>query len=136
MWPNTLYLLIGLSAGVLSGIFGIGGGIIIVPLLIWLAKMHPRMATGTSLGALLLPVGILGASTYWRTGEINVRAALLLAGGLLVGGLVGGRVAHLLDGVIVQRAFAVLLVLTAVKLWLGAPEAAARPRPPQVESAP
>lgn len=135
MWSLTQFILIGLFAGVLSGIFGIGGGMVIVPLLIWLAKMPPRLATGTSLGALVLPVGILGAGTYWRTGEINLRASLLLAGGLLVGGLVGGRLAQLLDGVIVQRAFAVLLVLTAVKLWIGAPEAAARPRPPQVEGA-
>lgn len=135
MWPILQFMLLGLFAGVLSGIFGIGGGMVIVPALIWLAKMHPRMAMGTSLGALVLPVGILGASTYWRTGEVNVRASLLLAGGLLIGGLIGGRLAHHVDGVIVQRAFAVLLVLTAVKLWLGAPAAAARSRPAQVEGA-
>ena len=136
MWPIAQFIVIGLFAGVLSGIFGIGGGMVMVPLLIWLVKMPPRMATGTSLGALVLPVGILGAGTYWRTGEIDVRASLLLGGGILVGGFVGGRIAQHLDGVLVQRAFAVLLTLTAVKLWVGAPEAAARARPPQAEHAP
>jgi uncharacterized membrane protein YfcA len=136
MWHLALFVTIGLGAGVLSGIFGIGGGMVIVPALIWFAKMHPRMATGTSLAALVMPVSILGAATYYQTHEIHVRASLCLAGGLLVGGFIGGRLAWLIDGVLVQRAFAVLLVLTAVKLWMGAPQAAARARPVQIERAP
>lgn len=122
----ALYVAIGLVAGVLSGLFGIGGGVVIVPLLIWLAKMAPRPAIGTSLGALLLPVGILGVHTYWRSGNVDVKASVCLAIGLLGGVLVGARVAQHIDGVVIQRAFAVLMVLLAIKVWIGAPEAAKR----------
>ncbi len=74
------FLLIGLGAGVLSGLFGIGGGILIVPALMLLARMEPTTATGTSLGALLLPVGMLGAWEYHKNGNINIGASLLVAG--------------------------------------------------------
>ena len=122
----ALYLAIGVVAGVLSGLFGIGGGVVIVPLLIWLAKMAPRPAVGTSLGALLLPVGILGVHTYWRGGNVDVKASVCLAIGLLGGVLVGARAAQHIDGIVIQRAFAVLMVLLAIKVWVGAPEAAKR----------
>ena len=133
--PVPLLIFIGLSAGFLSGVFGIGGGVVIVPMLIWLAKMAPRPAIGTSLGALLLPVGILGVHTYWRAGNVDVRASVCLAIGLLGGVLVGSRLAQHVDGVVIQRAFAVLMVLLAVKVWLGAPEAAARARPSSSDTA-
>lgn len=79
------YLLIGVVAGVLSGLFGIGGGLLIVPALIVLAQFHLKLALGTSLGALVLPVGILGAYTYHQNGNLDARAALLLALGLFFG---------------------------------------------------
>ncbi|HYD52408.1 MAG TPA: sulfite exporter TauE/SafE family protein, partial [Gemmatimonadaceae bacterium] len=87
------YLLIGLGAGILSGLFGIGGGIVIVPALILLAKMRPLEATGTSLGVFLLPVGILGAMTYYRAGNMNVRVSLLIALGLFAGAWFGAQIA-------------------------------------------
>jgi len=111
------YLLIGLVAGVLSGVFGIGGGIIIVPALILLGRMNPHMATGTSLGAMLLPVGLLGAWQYWQKGDVNVAAALLLALGLFVGALFGARIGVGMSPRIMQRGFAVLLVVVAARLW-------------------
>src|SRR5687767_8857463 len=80
--PVLPFLLIGLGAGVLSGLFGIGGGIVIVPALLFFAKYQPQMATGTSLGALLLPVGALGAWQYWKAGNLEWRASLLIAIGL------------------------------------------------------
>jgi uncharacterized membrane protein YfcA len=132
----ALYLGIGVVAGVLSGLFGIGGGVVIVPLLIWLAKMAPRPAVGTSLGALLLPVGILGVHTYWRGGNVDVKASVCLAIGLLGGVLIGARVAQHIDGVVIQRAFAVLMVLLAIKVWLGAPEAAKRATPSATTESP
>jgi uncharacterized protein len=128
-WMIALYLGIGVVAGVLSGLFGIGGGVVIVPLLIWLAKMAPRPAVGTSLGALLLPVGILGVHTYWRSGNVDVKASVCLAVGLLGGVLVGARWAQHIDGVVIQRAFAILMVLLAIKVWIGAPDAAKRAKP-------
>jgi uncharacterized membrane protein YfcA len=112
------FLLIGLTAGVLSGLFGIGGGVVIVPALILLAKMQPHMAIGTSLGALLLPVGALGAITYYRSGNVDVRASLLLAGGVFVGALFGAVIAHGVAPLTLRRMFAVFLVAMAVRLWV------------------
>ena len=79
-----LFIAIGLAAGVLAGMFGIGGGIVIGPALILLAKFQPQTATGTSLGALLLPVGALGAWEYYRRGHLNIAASLWIALGLLL----------------------------------------------------
>jgi uncharacterized membrane protein YfcA len=110
--------LIGLGSGVLSGIFGIGGGLVIVPGLIVLMGMTVKQAAGTSLAALLLPVGILGALEYWRAGQIDVRIALVLALGLLIGAFFGARLALGLPNELVQRAFGVLLVVVGVRLAL------------------
>src|SRR3954471_10759962 len=107
---TLLLLAIGLGAGVLSGIFGIGGGIVIVPALIYLARMQPQQASGTSLAALVLPVGAFGAWTYYKAGTLDVRAALLIAAGLAVGAAFGAQLALHLDAVLLRRAFAVLLV--------------------------
>jgi uncharacterized membrane protein YfcA len=116
---SLIYLLIGLLAGVLSGLFGIGGGILIVPALLLVARMTPATATGTSLGALLLPVGALGAWQYYKNGHVDVRASLLIALGLLAGAFFGARVAQGMDPVLVRRAFAVFLMLVSVQVWVG-----------------
>lgn len=114
-----LFLTIGLAAGVLSGLFGIGGGVLIVPSLLLLARMQPAMATGTSLAALLLPVGALGAWQYYKEGDVNVVAALCIALGLAVGAYFGARYAQGLSPLALRRAFAVFLALIAVKMWWG-----------------
>lgn len=108
---------IGLGAGVLSGMFGIGGGIIIVPALMLVARLAPHAATGTSLGALLLPVGALGAWTYWKSGNLDVRMSLLVAIGLLFGAWLGARLALQLPPLVLKRTFAAFLVLVAARLW-------------------
>ena len=116
----VLFLLIGFLAGVLSGLFGIGGGVLIVPALMWVARMPAIQATGTSLGALLLPVGALGAYEYYRKGNVNVSASLLIAAGLLLGAWLGARWAHTLSPVHLKRAFALLLVAVAARMWVTA----------------
>ena len=112
------FLAIGVAAGVLSGLFGIGGGIVIVPMLIFFARFAPAMATGTSLGALLLPVGALGAWQYYQRGSINIRASLLIGVGLFFGAYVGARLGLSLDPVMLKRGFAIFLVLVAIRLWM------------------
>src|ERR687890_72741 len=79
---DPLFLAIGLVAGVLSGLFGIGGGILIIPALIFFAAFHTKLAIGTSLGAMLLPVGLLGAYAYYQAGNLHIKASLLIALGL------------------------------------------------------
>lgn len=114
------FLLIGLVAGVLSGLFGIGGGVVIVPALLVVGKMSPERATGTSLAALLLPVGALGAWHYYRNGYLDLRVATLIAAGLFLGAFLGARVALTIPARDLQRAFAVFLAAIAVHLWLTA----------------
>ena len=115
-----LFLGIGLAAGVLAGLFGIGGGILIVPALLVFARMPPARATGTSLAALLLPVGALGAWEYYRTGNVDIRAALFIALGLFFGAWVGAHLGSQLSARVAQRAFAGFLVVVAVHLWRSA----------------
>lgn len=114
---TPIFLAIGFFAGVLSGVFGIGGGLIIVPALILVAKMAPISATGTSLAALLLPVGILGAWEYHKKGNLDISAALWIALGLVVGVWIGARLAQHLSPMQLKRAFSVFLMIVAVRIW-------------------
>jgi uncharacterized protein len=112
-----LFIGIGLAAGVLSGLFGIGGGVVIGPALILLAGFIPVAATGTSLGALLLPVGALGVWEYWKRGHINLPASMWIALGLFIGAWFGARLAQTLSGPTLQKSFAVFLVIVAARVW-------------------
>ena len=112
-----IFIAIGFLSGILSGLFGIGGGVVIVPALIFFARLTPITATGTSLAALLLPVGALGAWEYYKRGHLNVPAALYIAIGLFVGAWIGARLAQHLSPVQLKRGFAVFLVLVAGRMW-------------------
>ena len=115
--PTLFVALIGLAAGVLSGLFGIGGGVIIVPLLLLLG-FTIQQAAGTTLAALLLPVGLFGAIQYWQAGQVNLLNAGLLALGLLVGAFVGARLGLALPSEVVTRALGVMLVLVGIRFAL------------------
>ena len=112
-----LFLLIGFAAGILSGLFGIGGGVVIVPALVLLADFQQKKATGTSLASLLLPVGLLGAWVYYKDGNVDLRAAGLIALGLALGVFFGAKLVQQLDAVVLRRMFAVFLAAVAVKVW-------------------
>jgi uncharacterized protein len=116
----AIYLITGLAAGVLSGLFGIGGGVVIVAVLVSILKLPMQTATGTSLAALLLPVGALGVWEYWKSGHVEFRGAGLIALGLLLGAWVGAKWAQQLHAVTLQRAFAVFLVAIAARMWIKA----------------
>lgn len=117
---SLLFLAIGLGAGLLSGLFGIGGGIIIVPALMMAGRMQPSTATGTSLGALLLPVGALGAWQYYKNGHLDVRASLLIALGIFIGAYVGAIAMQQLNPMMAKRVFAVFLVVVSARIWFTA----------------
>ena len=114
------FLAIGVAAGVLSGLFGIGGGVIIVPLLILGLKMQPTTATGTSLMAMLLPVGALAVWEYHKNGHVNVAGGLLIALGVFVGAYFGAKVGLSLNPTTTKRLFAVFLVLISARIWFTA----------------
>lgn len=115
-----LILGIGLLAGIFGGVFGVGGGVVIVPMLVLLARMNPKVAAGTSLATFVLPVALLGAIGHWRAGNVNIRASLLLAAGVFLGGWIGSQISVGLSELALKRAFAVVLVLVATRLWMTA----------------
>lgn len=110
-------LLIGLFAGVGSGLFGIGGGIIIVPALILCYGMTQQTAQGTSLVALLMPVGILGVMNYYQKGMIDLTKGGLIAMGVLAGAYFGSKIAVGVDPVVMRRMFAGFLVVVAAYIF-------------------
>lgn len=114
------YVAIGLGAGVVSGLFGVGGGLVIVPALIMFAKYPVHSALGTSLGALLLPVALLGVIQYYKAGHLNVTAALFIALGLFFGTYVGAKIVQPISPVLLRRIYAVFLFVVAARLlWRG-----------------
>ncbi len=111
-------LVIGLVAGTLSGLVGIGGGIIIVPSLVLLLGLSQHMAQGTTLAMLVPPVGFAAAWTYYRAGFVDLRVAGWLCVGFVVGTLLGSRFAVLASEQALERAFGLALIVVAVKLFL------------------
>ena len=108
--------LIGLTAGVVSGLFGVGGAILIIPGLVLLLGLSQHTAQGTSLAALLLPVGFLGALEYYRRGEVNIPYAAIIAVGLFLGAFVGAKLAGSMGDLALRRAFGVFLLLVSARL--------------------
>lgn len=111
-------LAIGLVAGVFAGMFGIGGGLIIVPALIFVLKLNDMEAIGTSLAALIPPVGLLGAAEYYRNGSIHIRYALLIALGLFIGAFFGARIMIGLPPQLIRRVYAGFLILVAARMLM------------------
>ncbi len=116
--PNLTLLGIGLVAGVFAGMFGIGGGLVIVPALLFIVKMKEVEAIGTSLAALIPPVGLLGAIEYYRNGFINVRVALLVALGLFIGAYFGAKIMVNLPQALIQRLYGVFLLVIALRMLI------------------
>ena len=114
----VIIAVIGLVGGLLSGLFGIGGGLVIVPGLVLLAGFPIATAAGTSLGALLLPVGLFGALEYYRAGHVDIRAAAIVAVGLAIGAYFGARIGTSLSPELAQRAFGVFLLIVGARLAL------------------
>jgi uncharacterized membrane protein YfcA len=112
-----MILLVGLVVGMVSGVVGIGGGVLFVPALIWLLGMDQHKAQGTSLGALLAPVGIFAFMEYYRKGNADLRVGLLLAVGFLVGGYFGAVGAQHIPEVWLRRIFAITLVAVGGRMW-------------------
>ncbi len=111
-----LLLAIGFAAGVLSGLVGVGGGIIIVPALIFFLGFTQQQAQGTSLGLLLLPVGILAVVNYYNKGYIDVRVVGVMCIAFVLGGWLGSKLAVQLSQDTVKKIFAVVLFYTAFKM--------------------
>ena len=119
--PALEYLLLGIAAGVLGGLMGVGGGIIIVPAFVLLFGMNQKMAQGTSLALLLPPIGILAAWVYHKQGFVDLPVAGLVCAGFFIGGFLGAKVATLpaVSNATLTRVFGVMLLLVAIKMIIG-----------------
>jgi len=109
-----LYILLGLFAGTISGLIGIGGGIIIVPALIYLFGLTQHQAQGTTLALLVPPIGLLAAWTYYKQGYVNLTIAAFVCLGFFVGGLLGAKMAVGLSDELLRKIFGVALLLIAL----------------------
>lgn len=108
---------IGVVVGVISGLVGLGGGLIAVPILVYGFHMTQHKAQGTSLAMLLLPSGLLAFWTYYKEGNADLRLGLLMALGLFIGGYFGGLWAQSISDTSLRRIFAILLVLAGLKMF-------------------
>lgn len=112
----VLLLVVGLAAGMLSGLVGLGGGVIIVPALVYLMGFSQHRATGTSLGILLLPAGIFAVLNYYKKGFIDIWVVLLIFAGFLVGGFIGSQISLSINESTLRKIFAIVLLLIAGKV--------------------
>lgn len=112
----TIILVIGLFAGILSGLVGVGGGLIIVPALIFFLGFNQHQAQGTSLGLLLLPVGFLAVMNYYNKGNVDVKVVAIMSIAFIAGGWLGSKLALRLPEDTVKKIFAVFLFYSAFKL--------------------
>jgi uncharacterized membrane protein YfcA len=113
----AIILLLGLAVGVLVGLLGIGGGIALVPALVYLLHMDQHLAQGTSLLILLPPVGLGALRQYWKQGHVDLRAGILCAAGMLAGGYLGGLIAIPMPARHLKALFGCFLMLAAFLLW-------------------
>jgi uncharacterized membrane protein YfcA len=114
---TLIVLLLGLGVGVLVGLLGIGGGVVLVPAMVYLLHVDQHLAQGTSLFILLPPVGLGALREYWRQGQVDLRAGILSALGMLVGGYLGGLIAVPLASRQLKGFFGCFLMLAAFLLW-------------------
>ncbi|HNP20506.1 MAG TPA: sulfite exporter TauE/SafE family protein [Panacibacter sp.] len=111
-----LLLVIGLLAGIISGLVGVGGGIIIVPALVLLLGFTQQQAQGTSLGLLLLPVGILAVWNYYQKGQVDIKIVLIMALAFTIGGWLGSKLALSISQADLKKVFAGVLIIVGIKM--------------------
>ena len=116
MTEFSLCFLLGLAAGILSGLIGIGGGIIIVPALVFIFGFSQHQAQGTTLALLVPPIGILAAYNYYKAGHVDLRIALLLAIAFIAGSYFGSKLAIRLPQELLKKIFGIFLLLVAIKM--------------------
>ena len=114
---TLIVLFLGLGVGVLVGLLGIGGGVVLVPAMVYLLHMDQHMAQGTSLFILLPPIGLGALREYWKQGQVELRAGILCALGMLFGGYAGSLIALPIPSQHLKGAFGCFLMLAAFLLW-------------------
>ena len=119
MQQIIILLSIGLAAGLMSGLLGIGGGIIVVPLLVMFLGFSQQAAQGTSLGLLLPPLGILAVMNYYKAGMVDVKAVILMSITFIIGSFLSSKFVVAVPEAVLKKIFAVFLLFYAIKLFFG-----------------
>ena len=112
----VILLIVGLAAGMLSGLVGVGGGIIIVPALMYFLKFDQHQAQGTSLGLLLMPVGILAVMNYYKKGYLDIKVVAIMCIAFVIGAFLGSKVSLAISQEKLKKVFAILLLFVAIKM--------------------
>jgi len=113
-----ILILIGLFAGAFSGMIGLGGGLVIIPAVIYLLGMNQYMAQGTSLAIMLPPIGLMAAFNYYKAGALNLKYAMIIAVAFFIGGYFGSKWALTIPEAVLRKIFAVALIIVAIRmLW-------------------
>jgi len=110
------YVVLGVVAGVLSGLLGIGGGIILIPVMVLLFGLSQHAAQGTTLALMVPPIGLLAAWTYYKGGYVDLKIAAFVCMGFFFGGLLGARFATGIDDLVLKRIFGVVMLLFSIRM--------------------
>jgi len=110
------YILLGLVAGIAGGMFGIGGGTILIPALVYLFGMTQHQAQGTTLAIMVLPIGLLAALRYYHAGHVKLGIAGFICLGFFIGGLIGAELIQKVPDLVLKRAFGAFLLLVALRM--------------------
>jgi len=113
-----MYILVGLLAGVFGGFLGIGGGTIIIPFLVFMAGFSQHRAQGTTLALMVPPIGLLAAIKYYYEGNVDIKAAIFIALGFIIGGLIGAYLVSPIPDSMLKKIFGIYLVLIGLKMIL------------------
>lgn len=113
------YIILGLSAGIASGFLGLGGGVIIIPALVYICGFSQHQAQGTTLAMMIPPIGLLAALKYYYSGSVNIKVAAILCAGFFIGGFFGASMVKAVPDLILRRIFGVFLAAVAIKMIWG-----------------
>ena len=116
---QLLYIILGLTAGIFSGIFGIGGGTILIPALVFLFGLTQHQAQGTTLAIMVPPIGLLAAWRYWQAGNVKMSVAAFICAGFFVGGLIGAHFIQEVPDPLLKKMFGVFLLFISLRMILG-----------------
>lgn len=111
--------IIGFSSGILSGLIGIGGGIIMIPALSILLKFNQHLSQGTALATMIPPIGILAAYEYFKSGYVNIPVAIFIALGFILGGFLGAKLAISINESHLRQVFGVILLFVSIRMIVG-----------------
>lgn len=114
--PQLLYVLAGLIAGIASGMFGVGGATILIPILVFLFGLSQHQAQGTTLAAMIPPIGLLAALRYYQSGNVKLAIAGFICAGFFIGGLLGANLVQNLEGALLKKMFGFFLLLVSLNM--------------------